>query len=399
MTMLLEGLKVIDAASFVAGPAAATVMADFGADVIKVEPPEGESYRYLAARYRTNYFWQLTSRNKRGLALDLRTEAGQEVIHRLVDDADVLLVNFNEKQLRNYRLDYDYLQSRNPRLIFAHMTGYGSRGPDRAKRAFDLAAWWARTGIMDMMKPKDGHPVNGVGGVGDHASAMSLFAAIMLGLYHRERTGQGRYVSSSLAANGVWANGMQLQSTIAGNDVATALKEKGQVSPFTGAFESRDGRYVVLVGAVPEREWPRLCRALERTEWLADERFADMAGIMSHREEVKGMFAREFSRLKLDDIVRRLDAEDATYSVLAENREVIEDAQLIENEYLVRTASANPDFQWTISSPIAVAGASKRVPGDPPEVGQNSVAILRELGYEDTDIEQLLANRVTKQFI
>ena len=145
MALILAGLRVIDAASYVAGPAASTVMADFGADVIKIEPPEGDSYRRLAARHRTDYNWQLTSRGKRALALDLKQAEGQAVMHNLVKQADVLVVNFNAGQLAEYQLQYELLRQLNPRLIFAQITGYGSRGPDRNKRAFDLAAWWART--------------------------------------------------------------------------------------------------------------------------------------------------------------------------------------------------------------------------------------------------------------
>lgn len=141
MTMILEGIKVIDAASFIAGPAAATVMADFGADVIKVEPLHGDSYRTLAARYRTDFNWQLTSRNKRGLALDLSRDEGQEAISRLVDAADVLLVNFRDDQLEKYGLQYERLKERNPRLVYAYISGYGTQGQDKNRRAYDTTAW------------------------------------------------------------------------------------------------------------------------------------------------------------------------------------------------------------------------------------------------------------------
>ena len=142
---MLQDLRVIDAASYVAGPAAATVMGDYGADVIKIEPPSGDGYRSLAARYRTNYNWLLTSRNKRSLALDITRKEGQDTLLSLIDSADVLLVNFNAEQLKKYRLTFDDLKRRNPRLIFAHITGYGTRGPEAGRRAFDVAAWWARS--------------------------------------------------------------------------------------------------------------------------------------------------------------------------------------------------------------------------------------------------------------
>jgi crotonobetainyl-CoA:carnitine CoA-transferase CaiB-like acyl-CoA transferase len=396
MALMLAGLRVIDAASYVAGPAATTVMADFGADVIKIEPPGGDSYRNLAARHRTDYNWQLTSRGKRALALDLKRTEGQAVLHDLIKQADVLVVNFNAAQLAEYQLEYEFLRTLNPRLIFAQITGYGSRGPDRSKRAFDLAAWWARTGIMDMMKPQGGAPVNGVGGVGDHASAMSLYGVTMMALYDRERTGQGACVSTSLVANGVWSNGMQLQGVIAGFDLGLILEEQGYRNPFVLSYATRDQAYIVLVGPAPAREWPRLCRALGHPEWLADERFVDMRAIMHRRDEVRELFAAAFARLNLDAMVAALEAEEVTFSVLEKNRDVVGDAHLIENEVIVKTDSDHPDYQWTVASPILVAGQQKRVPTEAPAIGAHSRQIMAELGYAEAEIERLIATGIIK---
>jgi crotonobetainyl-CoA:carnitine CoA-transferase CaiB-like acyl-CoA transferase len=396
MALILAGLRVIDAASYVAGPAASTVMADFGADVIKIEPPEGDSYRRLAARHRTDYNWQLTSRGKRALALDLKQAEGQAVMHNLVKQADVLVVSFNARQLAEYQLQYELLRQLNPRLIFAQITGYGSRGPDRNKRAFDLAAWWARTGIMDMMKPLGGAPVNGVGGVGDHASAMSLYGVTMMALYDRERTGQGASVSTSLVANGAWSNGMQLQGVIAGFDLGLMLEAQGYRNPFVLSYATRDLGYIVLVGPAPAREWPRLCRALGHPEWLAQPRFVDMQAIMQRRDEVRALFAAAFARVTLDAMVAALEAEDVTFSVLEKNRDVVRDAHLIENEVIVKTDSEHPDYQWTVASPIQVAGQHKRVPTEAPAIGAHSRQIMAELGYAEAEIERLLAAGIIK---
>ena len=214
---LLKALKVIDAASFLAGPGAATVLGDYGADVIKIEPFAGDGYRTLSRPHRTDYNWQLTSRNKRSLALDLNTEPGREIIQRLAEEADVLILNFFDDQLARYGLEYEALREKNPRLVYARMSGFGTRGPEARKRGFDSTGWWARTGLMDLVRDKGQAPVMGAPGFGDHSSAMSLFGAIMLGLYRRERTGVGCQVETSLLANGIWANGMQVQgANIAG---------------------------------------------------------------------------------------------------------------------------------------------------------------------------------------
>lgn len=394
---MLQGIRVIDAASFVAGPAAATVLGDFGANVIKVEPPNGDSYRSLAAQYHINYYWMLTSRNKRSIALDIGQKEGREAMLSLIDTADVLIVNFNADQLHKYGLNFEDLKKRNPRLIFAHITGYGTRGPDAKRRAFDVAAWWARSGIMDMMKPFGGSPTNGVGGVGDHASAMSLFGVIMMGLYQREKTGEGTYVSTSLAANGIWSNGMPIQGAIAGFDIAAMLDEKGFRNPFVISYKTRESRYIVLVGPNPQREWPRLCQAFGREDWLNDSRFSDMKKIMVLRDEVRQMIADEFSKRKLNDLVLVLSEADVTYSVVEKLADVIEDAQLIENDILVRTNSDNPDYQWTVSSPIEVGGIAKSPIVDAPEIGEHSREILEEAGFSAADIDKLLALGILEQ--
>lgn len=394
---MFDDLTVIDVASYVAGPAAATVMADFGARVIKVEPPQGDGYRMLAGRYRSNYNWLLTSRNKRSLALDIAQENGQQVLHKLIETADVLVVNFSLKQLAKYQLDYDTLKAINPRLILAQLTGYGNRGPEADRRAFDVAAWWARTGIMDMMKPPGGAPTNGVGGVGDHASAMSMFGAIMMALYRREKTGEGSFVTSSLAANGAWSMGMPLQGAIAGYDLGEILEEKGYRSPFSYSYKTRDNRYIMLVGANPKREWPLICEALNKQSWLDEPRFADMKGVMKHRDELREAIADTFAQLTLSQAIACLDGVDATYSVVERLKDVISDAQLIENEVIIPTFDQDPDYQWTINSPINVEGEQKVPVQRAPELGQHSAEILAEAGFNAEEIAALQQSGVIRQ--
>tara|TARA_R110002073_G_scaffold1940_4_gene13577 strand:- start:549 stop:1736 length:1188 start_codon:yes stop_codon:yes gene_type:complete len=394
---MFEDITVIDAASYVAGPAAATVLADFGAKVTKLEPPQGDGYRGLAARYRTDYNWLLTSRNKRSLALDITTAEGQHTLHRLIESCDVLIVNFNPRQLAKYQLEYETLKAINPRLILAQLTGYGNRGPDANRRAFDVAAWWARTGIMDMMKPFGGAPTNGVGGVGDHASAMSMFGAIMMALYRREKTGEGSFVSSSLAANGAWSMGMPLQGAIAGYDVAALLDQKGPQSPFTMSYKTRDGRYVMLVGANPKREWPLVCKALGLADWVVDSRFADMKGVMKNRVEFRDAFAAAFLKLNLKEAIAALDEVDATYSVVERLADVITDAQLIENEVIIPTGDDDPDYQWTINSPISVEGMAKVPIKRAPGIGEHSSEVLSEAGFNPAEIDALAQSGVIRR--
>ncbi len=392
MSYLLEGLKVIDAASFLAGPGAATIMADFGADVIKVEAPSGDGYRRLHGQYHHDYNWHLTSRNKRDIALDITLEEGRAVLKRLIQDADVLIVNFREDQIRRFGLEYDSLHQLNPRLIYAQLTGFGSVGPDRERRGYDTTAWWARSGIMDMTKPFGGAPTFPVGGVGDHASAMTLYAAIMTALYDREKTGEGRMVSTSLVANGCWSAGMHLQGAIAGYDIASLLDEKGYRSPFATVYKTRDDKYVVMVTANPDKEWGQIARCLDRETWLQD--YPDTSSVMKNKDAVRDLLAARIGALTSIEFCTALDSESLTFSLVEKLADVVKDAHLIENQVVVPTDSSNEDYQWTIANPIQIKGADKKPPADPPSIGEHTRAILLAAGYSRDEIDGLIQANV-----
>lgn len=397
MEHIFEDLRVIDAASFLAGPGAGTVMADYGADVIKIEPLQGDGYRSLKGNYPVDYNWQLTSRNKRSIALNLDSEDGRGVLRKLLVDADVLLVNFIGEQLTRFGLEYEDVRRDNPRLIYAHLTGYGTTGPDAMKRGFDSTAWWARTGMMDLVRDPGQAPIMGVPGFGDHSSAMSLFGAIMLGLYRRERTGEGSYVSTSLVANGVWANGMQLQGVIAGFDLGEKRQQQGWSNPFTSVYGTSDERFVLLTVINPGREWPQLCKALGHEEWLADERFVDIRTLFRNRLELIEMIRAITASLTLDELTDRLDAHAITYGVVSQMSEVVTDPHLRANDIIVATGSDDESYPTTIASPIAVAEEPKRSAGPAPEIGEHSSEILTELGMPEADIAALIATGVVGQ--
>ena len=394
MDHLFEDLLVIDAASFLAGPGASTILGDFGARVIKIEPPQGDGYRLLHGRHRHDFNWSLTSRHKEGMVIDLNQTEGQALLHELVAKADVFVSNFREDQSQRYGADASTLRALNPRLIYAQFTGFGSVGPDREKRGYDTTAWWASSGILDLMKPREGLPVFPVGGVGDHASAMALFGAIVTALYQREKTGLGDRVETSLIANGAFANGMHLQGAIAGFDLGQILDEKGYQSPFSSVYRTRDDRLMVLVSTTPLKEFPKIARALGCEEWLLDPRFETMKGLMSARAELRDAFTEAFARRTSVELELAFEAEALSFALVERIRDVVRDAQLIENEVIVETTSEDPDFQWTVASPFKLDRQTKRPIADPPKLGEHTIAILKEFGHTDEKIHQWLAQGV-----
>lgn len=394
MEHFLQDIVVVDAATFLAGPGAATMLGDFGAKVIKVEPPSGDGYRALVGRYPVPYHWLLTSRNKQSLALDLSKDAGQALLHQLIAKADVMTTNFMPEQLERYQMTYPTLQAVNSRLVYAHITGYGDIGPEAERRAFDVTGWWARSGMMEFIRDPGQTPLMPAPGMGDHATATALFAAIMSGLYKRERTGKGCRVSTSLAANGVWANGMALQGVIAGNDLAQHRQTVGWVNPLSAPYGCADGSYLVLTMINTQREFPQLCEALGHPEWLDDERFADIRQAMRNRNELQQLIAAAIGGLDFAEAARRLDAQGITYSKIQTMQEVLEDEQLQAAGIVVATGDTQGDYSQTIASPINISGETKKVPQRAPDIGADSLQVLRDLDFAESYVQELVSAAV-----
>lgn len=388
MSLPLEHLKVVDAASYLAAPGAATVLADFGADVVKIEPLQGDGYRLLVGPYPVPYHWQLTSRNKKSIALDLRSERGLRILHELVADTDVLLTNFRPDQQRDFKMTWDQMSERNDRLIMAEVTGYGTEGPDRNMRAFDATAWWARSGMMDLIREPERIPQQGAGGFGDHATCMSLFGGIMMALYQRERTGKGTFVQTSLVANGVWSNGMQVQGKIAGFDLNEWRQENGQPSPFGAVYETSDHRHVLLSITNPKKEWSNLAAAVGHPEWLeiwpvARDAYRDQDNVRQH-------IATAMAQMTAAQVHEQMTEYTIPYGLVQNLDDVVNDEQLKANDILIPTESDNPDYQWTVNSPITLQGHSKRAPTEARDTGADSREILESLGYTEGAIQDLI---------
>lgn len=394
MSYLLEGIKVVDLASFLAGPGAATLMADYGAEVIKVEPPGGDGYRRLHGNWEVDYNWQLTSRNKRGMSLDVKSAEGVEVLMRLLADADVMVTNFRNDQLEEYGIGWDTLHEKFPSLIVGQLTGYGNEGPDRNRRGYDSTAFFARSGIMEITRQPNEAPAFPPGGIGDHATAMTLFAGIMMALYKRDREGKGSFVETSLIATGCWTNGMQLQGAISGFDVGAALDRAGARSPFAMVYTTRDERHICLVLTNPGKEFAEVAEALGLAEWADDEKFADVRQIMRNRNEVRDRFREAIGSLELKDVCIAFDKKQLTYGVIETLFEVVTDAHLIENGVIVRTESEEPLFQWTIANPIRISDEATRSIPNPPAYGEDTRNILSEHGFSREDIDRLLAGEI-----
>ena len=386
---------MIDAATFLAGPGAATVLGDYGATVVKIEAHEGDGYRRLKGQHHVDYNWLLTSRNKKSIAIDLKRAEGREIVHRLVEKADVFLTNFMGEQLTRYDCEYERLHQLNPRLVYAQVTGYGTKGPDVTKRSFDATAWWARSGLMEFVREKGVKPAIAAPGMGDHATSMSLFSAIVTGLYRRERTGRGGYVSTSLVANGVWSNGMALQGVIAGVNLSERRQATGMHNPFASAYQAKDGVYILFSIINTEREWPQLVKALDKDEWFGDPRFVDLRSIIANRHALIEMIQEEIGGMDSEKAGRVLTEFGITHSIVVQIEQVVDDPQLAVNEVIVDTNHPAEGFDKTIMSPIDIDAEAKKPPEIAPDVGANSREILHDiLALSQAEIDSLVSSGV-----
>jgi crotonobetainyl-CoA:carnitine CoA-transferase CaiB-like acyl-CoA transferase len=397
---ILSGIRVIDCGTYIAGPASATVMSDFGAEVIKIERPDGgDLFRLFphlpgTPKSELNYCWILTGRNKKSLALDLATPEGRDALIRLVKTADVFVTNYQAQLLTKFQLTWEDLHAINDRLIFAHITGYGDTGDDADLPAFDALAYWARSGLMTSVTGRDGSPSGPRPGIGDHPTAMALFGAIMLGLFKRERTGRGSKVGTSLIASGAWAHGCDLQARMFGATFPQLLGGPHPVNPLSAGYVTRDGKLFLLVQLDPVHEFPRLCKMFGAPELATDPMFATDEGRTEHAAELFAILQSQFESKDLAEWRKAFREYDIKWSPLPTLDDVVKDPQM-------RAAGAIVDFEYpghgtieTISSPVFVAGAEKRRPAPAPAVGADTREVLRSLGYADGEIDDLVRRRI-----
>jgi len=387
---LFSGLRVIDCASWIAGPAAATILSDFGADVIKIEPPgTGDPWRARGANpnAQSDYYWQLTSRNKRSLALDLKHEMGRAVLYRLISGSDVFVTNFPLPVRERLKLAPVDLVPLNPRLIYASFTAYGEAGEEAAKTGFDSTAYWARTGLMDAVRADvDTVPARSAPGMGDHPSATGLYAAIVTALYRREKTGRGGVVNSSLLANGLWANGCFVQTRLFGESVPHRPKREYAPNALANHYRCGDGQWFIMALFNEARQWGPFVKAIGRADLADDPRFATKAARQHNAAALVAELDTVFATRGMAEWRRILDEVGVTFGVVAKVDDVVDDAQMRRIGALVPFADGEA---MTVSSPFWLDGEEKVAPLRAPALGQHSEAVLCGAGYSADEIASL----------
>lgn len=386
----LGGVRVIDLAQMFAGPGAAMHLADYGAEVIKIEPPWGDSCRAvhnLPVAGRESKPYLVYNRNKRSMVVDLRHREGQAIVHTLCRTADVVVCNYRPGVAERLGVDYDTLSAINPRLIYAQVTALGSAGPERHKRAYDLAIQ-ARTGILAARRWPDGTPITSPVMVSDLAGAALLAYGIALALFERVRSGRGQKVEVSLLGAALAMQSYQLVR-IAGDTTPMP----GALSATYSPYRCADGEYLIIV-IITQEEWQRLCVVLDVPHLATDPQYSDYAKRQARAETLQQLFAGIFATRTREEWLRLLEAQDIPCAPILPREEVFADPQVEANELLVRLTHPVVGAVDMVGLPVKLSRTPGRVEHPSPLLGADTGAILAELGYAPETISDLRARGI-----
>ena len=394
--MLLQGLKVIEFASYIAAPGAAGILADWGAEVIKVERPEGDPMRNVFGDAKSalsgNPTFGLDNRGKRAVVLDTSKPDGREALTRLAAEADIFLTNVRPASLKRAGLDDETLRAANPRLIYAVVTGYGLEGPDAAKPGFDVTAFWSRAGVAHMHAPKGTDPFILRTGVGDHTTSLATVSAILAAVYEREKTGVGRLVQTSLLATGVYTVGSDLAVQLAFGKLASNRPRSAPFDPTANFYKSRDGHWFVLNPRGGGKDWQLLATACGRPDLLEDERFPTGRLRKDNSVALVAELDDAFGGLDFEDIARRLDEVDLVWAPVQTPAQVAADPQVAAAGALIDVEDGQGGTYRSPAAPARFPGADATVRPAAPGLGQHTREVLAEIGYAPAEIEAMLAS-------
>ena len=396
----LEGIKVVELASFVAAPAAGRMLAEMGADVIRVESTAGDPWRFygvncgLPVADEENPLFDLYNLGKRDIQLDTKTPEGKEILLRLLGEADVFITNNRLKSLVRAGLDYDSLKDRFPKLIYGLVTGYGQTGPDVDAPGYDGVAFFSRSGMLADMAEPGGYPASAPGCVGDGATGAALFGGICAALLNRERTGMGDFVETSLFGNAVWLCGTMSAFEQYGYHYPKKRSEMGALYTF---YKCKDGEWLHLAVTQHDRYWKPLAEALNVPELAEDERFKNAALISRNRAQLIPLLEQAFSQFDYDEIAARLRERDIVFDRMRHYRELAADPQAVANGFVKEHIYENGHSCMMAMLPVHMRNMDETGTGRGPQMGEHTDEILKQYGYSEEAILRLKEAKAVKQ--
>jgi crotonobetainyl-CoA:carnitine CoA-transferase CaiB-like acyl-CoA transferase len=400
MTAPLEGIRVLEVASWLAAPSCAALLADMGASVIKVEPPQGDTYRRmydaLLGEGSVHPCYQFDNRGKRGVQVNLEDPEGQEMVCTLAADVDIFITNLTQERLQRYQLTDKHIHKLSPGAVYAVLSGYGTDGPDDERQAFDQTAFWARSGAMSVFGDRDDGPLISRGGYGDRTTALNLLSAILAALRLKDKTGDGQYVEVTLQRTGIWS---------LASDVCTALYDRVQPektsrelppNPIWNCYQTSDGRWLTLVMPMALPYWPRFCAMVDRPDWATDPRFETVASLMENSAQIMPDVIALFASHPLSHWREQLDAAGLIWEPVAELPEVVEDPALRDRGAFSTIVHEQAGAIEIVSAPFHIRDADIEVRGPAPDAGQHTREVFIEAGVPAERIDVLIAKGALK---
>jgi crotonobetainyl-CoA:carnitine CoA-transferase CaiB-like acyl-CoA transferase len=394
--MLLQGYKVVELATFIAGPAAAGMMGDWGADVIKIEGLTGDAIRWVRPELRPDIppNFEIDNHGKRAIALDYSKPEGRAIVLDLIRNADVFVTSVRQSSLARAGFDFATLHQLNPGLVYASVSGYGLEGPAAELNAFDLTAFWSRSGIGGQMFRPNEMPSSAPIGVGDHVTAISLALGVMTALLERSKSGKGRLVEASLLRTGVYAGSYAI-SEYARRAVTLPPQSRAEAET-TGFFQSQEGRWFSFYPNNPARDWPTVFAAANRSEWEDDPRFSTAEGRNANNRALKDALDTAFSERPMTAIAEVLNERGLTWSPVQSVADVIEDPFVAAAGCFISVDDgAGGEFQ-VAGPPVRFPGEASRRAGIVPRVGEHTDELLLELGRTEAEIRALKSAGVVR---
>ncbi|MFP6584717.1 MAG: CoA transferase [Candidatus Hydrogenedentota bacterium] len=392
---LFSELRVVEVASFFMAPSAGTILADFGAEVIKVESPDGDVLRRLHTNKGmpesdVEYCHEMINRNKKSIALDLKQPKAADALRKLIATADIFITNYRPQARARLKIAYEDVRQMNPGIIYASGSGYGETGPDVNQPGFDHICYWTRSGLETSIFPVDGWLGTWPPAMGDNPTGMALLSGILGALYRREKTGEGGEVSTNLLANGVWANSCMIQAQLSG---ATFLdrQPRARAYNFTALhYRTRDDMLIKLCVAEAERDWPKVCAAMEFPELMKDARFETMEARVDNMARLIQIIDERFMQNNREYWLRRLDEHDVPHSAVSKYEDVTKDPQMEAIGVFTTFEHPRHGTMRTVTNPITIEGENKPIRTAAPTLGQHSVEVLKDLGLDESEIESVL---------
>ncbi len=391
MQQIFEQVRVLEVAHWVFVPAAGTLLADLGADVVKVEhpltgdPSRGLITQGLGTAAAVNLGWEQNNRGKRSVGIDLKKPEGRQLIYRLAESADVFLTNFRPGVLARLELDVEHLRAQNPRLIYARGHGLGVRGPEANRPSYDMTAFWARGAMAHTLSPSEmTPPVGQRPAFGDRSSAMSLAFGIASALYKRERTGEPSVVDVSLLSTAMWV--LASDVVYCGNpDYDPHAPRRRRDNPVAGNYQTSDGRFITLVFLQPDRYWDDFCRHLDRPDLAVDPRFRDLRARAEHSDACVQILEEVFASRTYAEWCARFRTLDAPWAPMQSVRELRDDPQTRANGYMASVESPDGVAFDLVGSPCQFDEEVPRL-RSAPEVGAHTEEVLLEMGMSWDEI-------------